>query len=386
MLGKQKKEQKLPDWRNLWRVVVVFVLLGLAAYGGIFFFLRGATDPEQESLYDVAQTAVVILGVVTVGGAAAIQYRKQRVLEQASEMERDTKCSERLTKAIEHLGHDTNVSIRIGAVYELKRLAEDSAKDREDITKILSAFVRMGIEPLSSPQKPTANGTVTLPRPGSDIFIAADILSLLFEEYQCRASLDRLYAEHVDLSRISLNGAYLREAVLNGGGFDCAKLNEANLRETELNKAELNRAELIGAELNGAKLNWAELNWAELNETKLIGAELNWAELNEAKLNKAKLNWAKLIGAKLMGAELNGAELIGAELIGAELNGTELNDVDLNWADLRRTTSLTIEQLETVLLDKNTKLDPNLSRHFFPEHPPTTPQPPEPLQSSEPSV
>lgn len=400
--GMREIDRKIKKWlggRSLAQFVTIFVLLGLVLYGIIFALLLifvAPTKPDSKP-YDFVTPAVTILGVVTVGGAAAIQYRKQKRSEEkfdleriAAERELDAKFTELLTKAIEHLGHKKSIAIRTGALYELKRLAQDSEKDRENVLEIINRFVieKWEEEKLSEPGK-------TVP---SDVATAKEIMALLLRTEKIDheklnlsgahlegenlegASLDGAHLEGADLVGAHLNGAHLAEAHLDGAHLDGAHLNGVYLSLAHLDGAHLLGAHLNGAHLDGANLNGADLSGAHLfranlfrahldgahlAEADLRGAVLSLADLRVATLRVANLSGADLSGAILWEADLNGADLTGADLRDANLSDANLRRADLygaylSGADLRHAQNLTADQLMYAYIDETTKLDDDL--------------------------
>ena len=47
------------------------------------------------------------------------------------------------TKAIDQLGNDKQIEVRLGGIYALERIARDSEKDHGPIMEVLTAFVRL---------------------------------------------------------------------------------------------------------------------------------------------------------------------------------------------------------------------------------------------------
>ena len=320
---KQIENVKFPSRKYLLPMVALLIVLGLGAGVGIYFFLNTMIPvATSEDMYNAVRTTVAILGVITVGGAAAIQFRKQNFAEASAELDRDAKFSALLTKAIEHLGNDS-IAIRKGAIYELRRLAVDSTKDRNSVVEILSGFVREGIEKKASPAPPEENKL--RPGPDADIIIAAEILSFLYDEYKCRASLDRLRARHVELEQIQLRGASLQHA----------ELSEAKLSGTDLSRADLTAADLMLANLRGANLRGVNLTGADLTRTDLTGAAL------------ARLDFLKSESPK---PELAGVNFTGANLTRA-FSGPH--------------PSYTVDLLRWARIDETTKLDDELREEFI---------------------
>lgn len=105
----------------------------------------------------------------------------------------------------------------------------------------------------------------------------------------------------IDLSNITLSGAYL--AYLNFGETD------------------LSGAKMIGAYLIGSRLRMADFSGADLTGANLTGAYLGDANL---------------AGANLTGANLTKAILAGADLTKAILTGANLSQVDMSKIKLYR--------------------------------------------------
>jgi hypothetical protein len=254
----------------------------------------------------------------------------------------------RFTEAIKLLGtKDTKeqsaLQSRIGGIYALERIAQDSRRDHPQVMEVLTAFVR----------ESTPNSNTTILRPIKiklDVQTALTVIGRRVKEFDLPNS-------SLDLHNSNLNGAYLKEAYLNG-----ADLNYTNLNGAYLKGADLTGAHLIGAHLNGdTYLNGAHLTGAHLN-----GAVMNQADLTEADLTEAYLSRAHLIGTHLNVAHLNGAHLTEAVMTGADLNGANLTGADLNrafldGADLSSTVGLTQAQINIVCsVDKFTRYPQNI--------------------------
>ncbi|WP_170943978.1 pentapeptide repeat-containing protein [Leptolyngbya sp. BC1307] len=54
----------------------------------------------------------------------------------------EKQIAERFSKAVEMLGHEENVHIRLGGIYALERIAMDSRKDHYPVMQVLAAFIR----------------------------------------------------------------------------------------------------------------------------------------------------------------------------------------------------------------------------------------------------
>ena len=321
-MKKFEVKTKLPNRKFLAFFLTFFIILGITVGVGIYIgldryvpFVEGE-GRASEHLYDLVRTTVAILGVITVGGAAAIQYRKQLFTEVSSELDRDTKHTALLTKAIEHLG-DKNASVQKGGLYELKRLAIDSEKDCHDILEIIVGYI-------------SEHNDSEEPQVKAAVITALKVFRYLLKDEEIKQLLQK------------------RKKVLN---FADTKLNGRNFSglefyEVDFSRAKLNEAYFGGANLNGANLRRAKLIGAKLIEVKLIGADLKGADLREADLG----------GADLKGADLRWADLRWADLREASLLKTNLYEAHLNGADLRGAT-IEPEDIKNAHISKETKFD-----------------------------
>ena len=275
----------------------------------------------------------------------------RRNSEQADQWQRRTlelteqgQVTDRYTKAIEQLGSDRGMDVRIGGIYALERIASDSARDHPTVIEVLSAFVREhSCE--QWPPPPTADqsdaGTPQR-RTRPDMQAAVTVIGRRDSRYDrqpvnladaCLTRVDLTEASlvHANLFRADLTGASLFRVNLAEAGLVRANLTEANLGSTNLKDAHL-----IEANLGHAILSDVDLAGADLTGAILAGAFLSDVYLTGANLNSAQLDGVNLSGAVLTGADLTRADLRYVHFTGANLTGANLTAADLTRADLTR--------------------------------------------------
>jgi uncharacterized protein YjbI with pentapeptide repeats len=254
--------------------------------------------------------------------------------------------TERFTRSIEQLGNSEE-TIRIGGIYALERIANDSPRDGWTIMEVLSSFVR-------GKQNLKGQDTAQLPTIRTD----------------AQAALTAIARRKIDLENgqqyLDLSLTNLRDANLVGANLDRAKLNSSSLIKADLRESKLNGANLSHTDLNGANLSQAQLDRANLIQANLSNTNLSAANLNEANLNKAdlsdtildrailtntslgntNLSGAILIGTNLRGATLSKANLTKADLSGADLYQVNLTGANLNKTDFRKTKNLDLTQVK----------------------------------------
>jgi len=274
---------KLRDW--LGRAVpVLLVLAGVVVVAAVVFILparlaRSPKSPITPAERLKAENDVRTTLIQALGGAALLSgvYFTARTLK----VNREGQITERFTRAIDQLGNQNNLDVRLGGIYALERVARDSEQDHGPIMEVLTAFLREHAR-WQNPDLPTKPDPDALPtRLRADFQAVARVLARRPEQRR----------QHED-ERLDLSGVDLR----NGG----------------LIEAHLEGAILIGAHLEGALL---------------IGAHLEGAILIWAHLEKTILSGAHLEGAILRGAHLEGADLSGAHgLVQAQLASAITND------------------------------------------------------------
>jgi hypothetical protein len=265
-------------------------------------------DRENEARKTLAQ--IIGGGFVLAGLYSSVQ---------TFDLAREGQITDRYTKAIEQLGAIQSQSsrdgeplprleMRLGGIYALERIAQESERDRGPILEVLMAYIRTnsishgGVGPLRQDIQAILD-VITKQREGVHIF---------------------------NSSKIDLNGA---------------NLSGANLRRAYLVSANLSEANLSGANFIGADL-----------EADLRGADLRGAHLSYGKLFDAILRGADLRGVDLVGSDLRGANLDRADLREANLGDAKLSQAGLFGADLREARNLTQQQIQEAFGNKFTKL------------------------------
>jgi hypothetical protein len=360
----------LPELLIVTILIVTLVLWKLPkrqAQRSLGLNVRNQFDRENDARKTLAQ---IIGGVLLLAGF----YSSVRTLD----LQREGQVTDRFTKAIDQLGAvqpggavgekgkpKINLEVRLGGIYALERIANDSQKDEWTIMEVLTAYVRENAartdEVMGPPGEPSTR-------------LRADIQAILTVIGRRNASpefpprpvklQEHLFVDVfqiLDLRNTKLGGANLYAANLRG-----ANLHGADLHGADLSVARLGGADLGETDLRGAKIFEADLAGGDLSVANLRGADLRVADLHDAKLLKADLSGADLSWANLNRADLTGADLREAQLIKADLRGANFHQSKLLKADVRSTdlsgAGLTQDQLNEARGDGNTVLPDGLSR------------------------
>lgn len=214
-----------------------------------------------------------------------------------------------------------NLEVRIGALYALERISQDSERDHIQIMEILCAYIRQNAarnrpalpEIDLTPEQWRIWGAMRRAHADLDVDIALRIIGRRSAERKTKEESQKF---RLDLERVTLRAADLRNR---------------SLSKALLSTAHLQGALLWGADLQGADLRGAQLQGCNLRESNLQGANLKGADLRGANLFMAKFD--------------KGTVLTDVNVWGASLRGVDLSDCNVS-----------IEQIKTAFGDASTIL------------------------------
>ncbi len=323
--------------------VLATIFGGIAILGNLFYAAKRAKALDASA---IAANATA---------KAALENAKAALKN--AEAAQDKQITERFTKAIELIS-SKEVTTRIGGIYALERIANNSKDDHWTIMEVLSAFVRENRSLKEEGEREQ------LPKIPTDIQAALTVIGR--RKWKNEEENQRIDLHNTDIRGADLTGANLKKANLNAVILEDANLVEANLEEAELRaanlknsnfyKAILDKAILCQANLERANLQAADLKETKLSEAILKKTDLSYADLKEAALREADLEGAMLVGAKLENAILTNANLRGADLSEANLQKaffgqTNLQEADLSGANLRGTSLKRAKNLESYQIE-----------------------------------
>lgn len=391
--------------------VVLAVLFAVALWKVPQLQVRYAKDVQAKDRFnsenEARKTLATILGGIVVLAGAYFTWQNVQLAKEGQ-------VTDRFAKAIEQLGAvdgsgNKKLEVRLGGIYALERIANQSERDYWPIMEVLTAYVRENTpykpqESIDYSQAapvtaaPVTAAPVTRPLP-IDIQAILTVISRRDRKYEPKgkfldlrgADLEEAILSPADLVNVNFRGTNLRKADLHGAVLDDANLSGANLSGADLiganlpgadlSKADLGRANASGANLRNAKIIWAQVgatnfSGADLRNAKIEGnfaANLRNANLSGADLSKGYVNGADLSGANLSGANLGGASIPGvgdlvgtgiyrARLAGANVHGANFTRARVSDTDLREVRGLTQEQVDVATGNSGTQLPDNLHR------------------------
>jgi hypothetical protein len=311
------------DIKRNWLIAAVVLSISIpvaVAFYSMSMILTTAriefVKEKYEYLIEISKTAGVFIGGIAVfsnaffaGRSAEAANKNAEAANKNANVANQKHITERFAKAMEQLGSE-KIEVKLGAIYTLEGIAEDSEKDQWTIMEILTAFVRKNapIKEEDHLQYQDQENIQKLPKLGLDIQACLTIIG-------DRKYPDPLY-KRLDLTDVNISKA---------------NLTEANLKKANLIKVNLIGADLIGANLSGAYLIGANLSGANLFIANLTGADLSKADLTGAYLRQADLSKADLTGAYRFEPDLiTKVQLTEADLAGAILKGAIMPDESIH--------------------------------------------------------
>ena len=197
-----------------------------------------------------------------------IRLLKARATEKRVSIAHAGHLTERLTRAVTQLGDD-NMTIRLGGIYALERLAQDSDTDHARVMDVLTAYVRENA-PRHAQDAPQAANTPNKP--------TTDIQAILTVIGRWKTPGNNRHTARLDLNHTRLVGANLRRADLTRADLTGADLTGADLLMADLTDANLVDANLLGVNLTRAKLLGANLTGSKYLRAEELQSALNWRD------------------------------------------------------------------------------------------------------------
>ena len=358
----------------LFASIIGFALLVLffALYFLIFSILF---NPNETKEFD-SNFALAFLGTVSGFGALfgvylAIQ-RTDESKRQSKTAEREATTAEqglitdRLNKATKNLGTKDGVEpvleIRLGALQELERVAQDSIRHHISVMEILCAYIR-----INSKLDNSIDAKESL---RADIGVAINIIARRDKwlDGKKRIEMEQSQKYRLDLRNCDLHGIILENANLSYANFSRTNLSNATFFNSNLNYANLNESNMENLSFMAVKLNNANLKDSRLMGADLFGVELNNANIRNANMTYISTNGAKFNDADLYNASLNEAYILYSEFKGADFGEVETEEIYINGCDLSDCKGLTQEQLDAIFCGYEVEIPSGLEQ---PEHWPT---------------
>ncbi len=213
-------------------------------------------DPKErfDRVNEARKTLATIMGgIVLIAGffgtlqSIKVAQEAASVSQKALAVSQEGQITDRFSKAIEQLGaidsnHKKKLEVRLGGIYALEGIANESKELHWPIMEVLCTYVRVNapLEPKTPNQK--NQGSIASRFPDEDIQAVLTVIGR-------RKTEDEPIVRHIDLILVDIRRADFYGANLEGANFHGARLIGAHLEVAHLEGAHLEGAHLEGAHL-----------------------------------------------------------------------------------------------------------------------------------------
>jgi uncharacterized protein YjbI with pentapeptide repeats len=374
----------------------------------VFNFEKDRLDLETKIMTGFVQ----LLGGIFVALTAYVAWQNLQATRKNVEIAEDNlrtseakQLTERFTSAVNQLGSDgeDKITIRLGGIYALERIAKDSENDHWTIMEVITAFVRE--KSLSLKQEYLSQINEQLRQP-QDIQAILTVLKRrnLNKDKDGVLDLKKTNLRYADLSGINFSGANLEDTDLRDTDLSDTDFSEANLRGARLKGAKRNdktkfdaaweivyqslngivgvnyydslnglrinplterlkvniislHKELSGANLSEVYLHEGSFEGSNLSQVNFTHSILEVVEFEDTNLSEANFSDSKLAYCRFRGADLRKANFRGADLTGCKLSGAKFEDTDFTGANLQKADLSRVDFKEIIIDPMTTKLD-----------------------------
>ncbi len=335
---------------GLYVVLVAGAVLTVRFAIPLFGELSRAIDSKDDQT-DVRNIGIALVGLF--GGVFAvwrglIAAEQTKVARQQFERSQDRDYADLFTKAVEQLGTtrevreydeearrevyrlEPNIEVRLGAIYALERISQNSERDYISVMETLCAYIRENApaqrcEEYNSTDRNLIDRILALDLPPSDIHGSLKVIG--------RRNYKSGYDRVINLSSVNIRNANVKNIKLSK-----AILNGIHMQEGSFLNADFNQSSLFMAKMNNCYLEKSSFNDAMMRETELSGAiisscDFSNADLTKSNLSNTRLNLSKFDYSNISESDLSEAHGLSNEILNSCFGsyGTILPDYAEHW-------------------------------------------------------
>lgn len=282
----------MPSERFVVSIIAVALIVSIVLWLGPKWQVRHLNKLEPEELFQQENEArktlaQIIGGIIVLGGlyytGENIEIAQQSASEAqqsaaaSRELTRQGQITDRFTRAVEQLGKsdvpgkESNIVVRLGGIYALERIANESREDHWSIMELLATYVREYAHRDETKDETTEFG------------VKADVRAII------RVLGRRKTYDETDQQRLNLGSTDLRGTNFGGTNYNNALFINANLNYAVFADAKFKGASFLGAKLKNAEFLRTDLKGAifrlsnegrmpVFDRTNLSGADLTDAK------------------------------------------------------------------------------------------------------------
>ena len=281
----------------MWSVIAFLLMLAMAGA-----FVLHHWDSLFKSEVPTASFRNLFIVLAAIIGVPLAIWRSAVAKQQANASARQAETAEkRLKNEIYEKGAamlgDKIPSVRLGGIYSLKGLANESPSEYQDqVMELLCAFVR------NPPEEGAGTNRTTNEEQGRGC--GSPVPKALRDDVQTVVEIITRKAGELNEGwkwsegrQLDLRGANLESVSAAGGDFSRAMLHGA-----KLDRGNFGKATLSGAQMTGGSMRGANVSGADMSECRFQGADLSGISGNGVNLSRCSMNSVDLSGALALDA------------------------------------------------------------------------------------
>lgn len=216
--------------------------------------------------------------------------------------------SERFYQSVNQLDSES-LSVRIGAIYSLERISEESKRDFDIVIKLLSSRLKE----IQHKYKNQVSAQSSSSENKQNLLLELMTIFRVIEARKRHISNEKIDRRNMNFQNDIFKNCQFDLLNLTGSDFNNCNLLKSNFSNSNLTDANFTDANLEGVNFSKANLRGAKFNNAVLVKAIFDSAILHGADLSNANLSDANLKKAELYNAKLTNADLAGTDFAGTE-------------------------------------------------------------------------
>lgn len=315
-----------------------------------------------------------------------IAHQQWLVGVRQSDTQNQTMHSTMLTKAIELLGTmreektadqkpdgtletrtETvpNIEVRLGAIYLLRRLAEDNARDHAPIIETLCDYIRQNSLQEKQKWERTRKNEEELPSPRADIQAAINVvgnrrLAALCEERKIEPRLsligaflpiykfDGLKLIKADFSYSDLRRTHFRDSVIGNAIFDHSQLQNTVFFKSDLSKIEFSNSNFQNSNLLTSNFRHINFKYSDMSNTFITQNALVNVEFQNCNLNNSDLSFNRIKQTLFLYCQINCSDFSYSII-----DKLRINTSDLKLSNFGYTNFTSIDEIESAFYNVN---------------------------------
>lgn len=259
-------------------VIAVVLVIGGILLSVVYWDELSGTDSAGATIRNIG---LVIAGLI----ALPLAIWRGIIADRQAKAAQRSLLNERYQKGAEMLGNDT-LSVRLGGIYALQRLAEEYPKEYH--IQIMELFCQFARYPVKDENMEGEQGKGML-HPRADV---QAVMNAIGNRDEKRIKIEKENSFRLDLSDVKLQGynmflANWSRLPSNKEQFNPSSefLRDPNFSNVHFMRADLSHASLIGANFSGSQFLLADLSSVSFSQANLSGAYFLKANLSGASFN-----------------------------------------------------------------------------------------------------